>query len=132
MSTKSLQAFKELLKDDKRTSQRKEILLFIKEKKENMGFGTDLKTLWLTYPNMRQSAISARVSELHDFGMIKFVSHPFFNQSLIYYVSDPNEQESIRKAVESEKRANWLKKGLSTGYLLENDGKIELALNIVV
>lgn len=132
MSTKSLQAFQELLKDDKRTSQRKEILLSIKAKKENMGLGTDLKTLWLTYPNMRQSAISARISELHDFGMIKFVPHPFFNQSLIYYVSEPNEQESIRKAVEAEKRANWLKKGLSMGYLLENDGKIELALNIVI
>lgn len=122
MSQASLQSFQELLKDEKRTSQAKEILLYVKSKcEETPGLGADLKLLWLHFPKIRQSAISARVAELHATGYIRFISHPLFNQSILKYVSDENERETIRKAVQEEKRLKWEKLGKRNGWASKPD-----------
>lgn len=109
MSIASLQAFDELLKDDNRTNLCKRILEIVKRNPVTIE--------QLVLSGFKWQTASARVSELNSMGYVRFITNPTDNMSFIQYVSDENERETIRNAVQEEKRLKWEKLGKRNGWI---------------
>ena len=110
MSTKSLHAFQELLKNDSRTSGMKTILGIIKERPHT------IQSLELSV-TFKLSTITARLTDLRELGYIDYKTQPYGGQSWIVYVESERDREKIRKTVQDERKEKWLKLGKANGWI---------------
>lgn len=109
MTTKSLQAFEEMLKDGKRDSLKKRIVEML------MISPATIDTL-IASTGIKYSSLTGRLSELNEIGYVRFLSG-IDRQSLIAYVSDENQRQQIRTEVRNQKREVFLKRGIREGFL---------------
>ena len=106
-TSNSYQAFLGTLDNPEITSKRKELLALFKGK-EFLTYYDCEKFL----PSFRPGTLSARFSELLDFGMIKEVREGIFT-----YVKDDEERIQLQMKRENEKFDKWEKKGYEEGWI---------------
>lgn len=106
-TSNSYQTFLGTLDNPEITSKRKELLALFKGK-EFLTYYDCEKFL----PSFRPGTLSARFSELLDFGMIKEVREGIFT-----YVEDDEERIQLQMKRESEKFEKWEKKGYEEGWI---------------
>lgn len=110
----SYKAFLEILDKPEIDTKRKELLKVFQSRE----FATyyDCENL---LPSFRPGTLSARFSELLDFGMIKEVREGIFS-----YVEDEDERKILRNKRDDEKFEKWEKKGYEEGWI----SKIQMEL----
>lgn len=74
-----------------------------------------------TLIGMRYSTVTARLSDLCDLGLVKKHINPCGKYSYFSYVKDENEQQRLRDELMTEKRQNYIKRGVDKGYIDTTD-----------
>jgi len=103
----SYKAFLETLDNPEVHTKRKELLKLFQNREFTTFYDCE-KFL----PSFRPGTLSARFSELLDFGMIKEVK-----QGIFTYVEDENERQELRQKRDDEKFDKWEKKGYEEGWI---------------
>ena len=101
----SYNTFKKIVNNPEIDNKRKELLNLIKS-----GDKTFIQCENLL-PHFRPGTLSARFSELLDFGMIKEIKEGIYS-----YVEDETEQKELLIKRQRDKRNKWEKKGYEEGW----------------
>ena len=113
MKTNKIDALIYQLTSGKSKSDRAKILSHIKQQPLTIE-----KLVLLGY---KIQTVSARLSELEEFGLIKKMYNPSNSFSWFSAITDPQEQEDARKMIANVKKQSYFAKGVEMGYLKFND-----------
>tara|TARA_R110000822_G_scaffold84071_2_gene197593 strand:- start:445 stop:819 length:375 start_codon:yes stop_codon:yes gene_type:complete len=105
----SYKAFLETLDNPEISTKRKELLELFQVREFTTYY--DCERL---LPHFRPGTLSARFSELLDFGMVKEVRNGIFT-----YVEDEEERVRLENKRDDEKFDKWEKKGYKEGWIVK-------------
>jgi hypothetical protein len=106
-TSNSYRAFLETLDKPEINTKRKELLRLFQDRELTTYYDCEK-----FFPDFRPGTLSARFSELLDFGMIKEVKEGIYT-----YVEDVKEREELQRKRDDEKYEKWEKKGYEEGWI---------------
>jgi len=125
MKSNKIDALLYQITSGKATSDRAKILLHIKQQPLTIE-----KLVMLGY---KIQTVSARLSELEEFGLIKKMYNPTNSFSWFSAITNPQEQEDARNMIANIKKTKYFATGIEKGYFYwDENGQVVANLSMIL